>query len=561
MPTRRGSLFNPHDRRASERTQKDFTKATRELGAYGVDQWARRLLETLREHRRKHQICNRPIIFICHSTGGNVLKRVLVESSEQGQNEIASNTLAIFFMAVPHHGSSVLSKDQYVREVQYQLRLKLEMSRVLRKDFLLRDSNENLEEMNFRFVTDMMGVKIYSFAETQDTLLTLPSAPMRGNVHDTVFRECIVDSRSGELGTAQVPVEDEEFLQLDLSHTELPRFTGQDPQYQAFLDEVARLVNRYDDGDRKKARQLKSAIMEEVKIHVHQFYPVDSQMKVLLAKPTLEAFLKHGPKKAMDDRLQGKDTDLSSRNHANRDEYDFYVRFEPLETPIVKVENTDHPASPLEDVTNRLTTPQSPVPKSIHTHRPPVPGEPPSEVQPELLTLEEPSQSKNVRFASGSDGGDVSPEDPTASMKLPDETSGFRWIHVPFTHPGWVHQILGRIARDKGNRTLHDHILKDKLWFSQHNQSRHASPHARFVRSSVKFLFPSGMENEVGNESIPSTWIPSGCDDVQMVAYMPYLHWDSFANMEHRFNVIKRRLRRPRPIPKDVLEGKSTEHK
>ena len=566
VPTRRGSFIHPHDRKASERIHRDFSRATKELGAYGVDQWAQRLLETLRRHRANHKIEKRPIIFISHSTGGNVLKRVLVESSEHGQNEIASNTLAILFMAVPHHGSSVLSKEQYVREVQYQLRLKLEMSRVLRRDFMLKDSNESLEDMNFRFVTNMMGVKIYSFAETQDTLLTLPA--MRGSVHDTVFRECVVDSRSGELGTAQVPVEDEEFLQLDLSHTELPRFAGQDPQYQAFLAEVARLVNRYDDVDRSKARKLKSDIMEEVKIHVHQFYPIDNQMKVLLAKPTLEDFLKHGPKKAMDERLDGKDPDFNSRNQSSRDEFDLYVHVGPsLDTPSVKVENTDLLASPLEDVTNKLTPPHSPTPKSIHTHRPPIPGETPLEDLPKEVTLEEPSQPKTVRFASSPDvgdvtpGGDVTPEDPLASMKLPDESTGFRWIHVPFTHPGWVHQILGRIARDKGNRLLHDHILKGKLWFSQHNQSRHASPHARFVRSSVKFLFPSGMENETGNENIPSTWIPSGCDDIQMVAYMPYLHYDSFANMESRFNVIKRRLQRARPIPPDVLNGKSTEHK
>ena len=100
----------------------------------------------------------------------------------------------------------------------------------------------------------------------------------------------------------------------------------------------------------------------------------------------------------------------------------------------------------------------------------------------------------------------------------------------------------------------------DKMWFSQHNQSRHASPHARFVRPSVKCLLPKSSEKHVDTGiSTPS----SAIEDVQFVAYLPYLHWDSFRNLQKRADIIRLRRKQlhARPIARDVASGKSMEHK
>lgn len=78
------------------------------------------------------------------------------------------------------------------------------------------------------------------------------------------------------------------------------------------------------------------------------------------------------------------------------------------------------------------------------------------------------------------------------------------------------------------------------------------------MRPSAKFLFPEGTD-----KSEPGRMIPSTCDDVQTVAYLPYLHWDSYRNMTKRAGIIDRRLNQllATPIPADISEGKSTEHK
>ena len=55
----------------------------------------------------------------------------------------------------------------------------------------------------------------------------------------------------------------------------------------------------------------------------------------------------------------------------------------------------------------------------------------------------------------------------------------------------------------------------------------------------------------------------SAINDVQLVIYLPYLHWDSFKHMQERAALIKRRHedKRPRPIDPDIVNGKSMENK
>ncbi len=145
-------------------------------------------------------------------------------------------------------------------------------------------------------------------------------------------------------------------------------------------------------------------------------------------------------------------------------------------------------------------------------------------------------------------------------MMISASSERFKWIHVPFTHAGWVPHVLTTISQEKEDLSLHTTLLMDKMWFSQHNQSRHASPHARFVRPSVKCLLPKGSEKHV--DTGISTPL-SATEDVQFVSYLPYLHWDSFRNLQKRAEIIKLRREQPhaRPVAKHVANGKSMEHK
>ena len=431
-----------------QRSADHYVDNEKAVAQYSVKDWAERLLKALRKNREERGAVNRPLIFVCHSTGGNVLKRALIEKEGAMElNNIARETIAITFFAVPHQGSSVLSKGQYVQEIQAHLRLKWAMSDRLRQDFRLIDQNEALQSLNHRFAVDLAGVKIHSYAETADTNLMLLRS-VNAEDRETVFRECIVDGRSGKLGTPQVPVEDEDFMQLDLSHTELPRFTGQDDQFNMYIEAIEKLVNGYNDTHRTAYRRLKDSIMNDVKIHVHQFYTDEDQMKILLAKPTLSAFLRFGPDQAMNERLEGRDTDMTHDKAPDRPQLNLHPASEPQEVPSFKVETVDTERSSDEHTPDRLTPPHTPLPKNIHTHRPPEIVSPQDTSAPGKLGLGPPSQpsSKAVRFAPGSPLTSPTKPKPSAALRLPEKGTGFRWIHVPFTHPGWVHQILCTIS-------------------------------------------------------------------------------------------------------------------
>ncbi|MDI1487499.1 MAG: hypothetical protein OHK93_006769 [Ramalina farinacea] len=297
-----------------------FRETGRRLDDFGVEDWANRLYEFLFSFQqisarpvlsdRSYQT-NRPIIFICHSTGGNVLKHALTKRSEGVPNPIALNTIGITFFGVPHHGSSVLSNDEYVQTVQAHLGLKWKMSGRLRQDFRLRDENQELERLNHRFAVDIVGVKIFNYVEMADTNLRVLTDENSGE-STTIIRLCVVDSRSGKLGTPQVPMEDEDFMQLDVTHTDLPRFTDQQDQYDSFVSEIGKLVREFKESDRVEYRLLQKAINTEVKVHVHQFYEDKGSIKILMTQPTLNRFLEVGPSRAIMDEIEGRDKNIRS---------------------------------------------------------------------------------------------------------------------------------------------------------------------------------------------------------------------------------------------------------
>ena len=126
---------------AHKKSAEEFAAGEAQVAAFGVAEWADRLFEIVQEHRRAQGTDERPILFICHSTGGIVVKHALSKKSSDGQNSIASCCLGVTFFSAPHHGSSVLSDPEYVQTVRNHLGLKWEMSENLRQDFLLRSAD------------------------------------------------------------------------------------------------------------------------------------------------------------------------------------------------------------------------------------------------------------------------------------------------------------------------------------------------------------------------------------------------------------------------------------
>lgn len=557
-------MVKPHEDPTHQRSAEAYTKAESAVAEYGVRDWADRFLRILTDHRRTQGTDKRPILFISHSTGGIVVKHVLSKKPEG--EKIAALCLGITFFATPHHGSSVLSKAEYVQNVQTQLGLKWEMSETLRNDFTLR--NVDLDNLNNKFALNVVGLKIYSYVEISDTILMVPTNDTSGETLIPV-RECIVDSRSGKLGTPELPYEDEEVIPLNTTHVGTPIFKDEDVLYGYYLEEITAFVKGFSLQERAEYHILNRDIMTHTKVEVHQFYLAGTQgepgsVKILTAHPSLQKFLEQGPAECMKERVRGED-DIADKGESNGSIQKAMVsrpESEPV-APLLTITNVDIEETSSEaSSTNRLLTLAPPFvapQKSIHTRRPTldpnVSGEPTANLTPKKPT-------KTVQFSDNTDYKDVDEvrrPQRAALFPLPGPSSErFKWIHVPFCHSGWVPHVLTTISQERNDPALHRQLLIDKMWFSQHNRSRHASSHARFVRPMARCLLPKSADKHDG-----ITTPLSANNEIQFAVYLPYLHWDTFKNMQRQAAIIKKRSEQAhaRPVDPEIARSPSITHK
>lgn len=499
----------------------------------------------------------RPTLFICHSTGGIVVKQALIRKPPAGESDIAALCLGVTFFATPHYGSSILSGPEYVKTVQKNLVLKWEMSQHLRHQFLLR--NTDLKTLNYKFAVSIGGVKVISYIENMDTNLTVLSTNHTGVESLTTIRLFIVDSRSGKLSTPEVSLENEEIFQLNATHVGAPRFQGEDQLYRYYVEEIVAFVEGYSPEETAAYHALKNDIMTGVEIDVHQFYESTLGMKIISTHPCLQSFLELGPAKCMEDRLCGIDG--------------------PSDGPMIDIRRASEPAAPMlmvntaetdeasdasgAELTSLLATTAAVPPRNRSTELPSMTMDSEDSASSGLLTPT-PIEDVHCRGTPANDTGNTIQSERLQRRRLfplPGPSSDrFKWIHVPFSNTGWVPHVLTTISQEKGDLSLHAKVLMDKMWISQHNRSLHASPHARFVRPSVRCLLPPNIEqSHRGGVPTPS----SATGDTQIVVYLPYLHWDSFKNLQKREAVITRRRKQPQdlPIAKDVALGRSMERK
>ena len=550
------------------KSAEDFAVAESEVADYGVAEWADRFLRILRDHRQTQGTDQRPILFVCHSTGGIVVKHVL--SRKPDGEKIAAACLSVTFFATPHHGSSVLSEPEFVQTVRNHLGLKWEMPEALRRDFTLR--NNDLETLNNKFALNVVGVKIYSYNEISDTHLLVPTNDSSGETL-TPIRQCFVDSRSGRLSTTELPFEDEEIIPLNTTHVGAPIFQDENILYGYYIDEIAAFVKGFRADERAAYHALNNDIMTGTEVDVHQFYAVGTpgepgSMKILTAHPSLQTFLDCGPAECMQQRLRGDD---DTGNRAGNGSIRPAIELKPASgtsAPTLTITSVDS-----EDAfsnasgsppTPTLSPPPIPQPKNIHTRRPSLTPDVPDAKSPRTLFPEtaapkKPTKSVQYTEQPHKDMDQIRRPQRTHLFPLPSSSSErFKWIHVPFCHAGWVPHVLTTVSQEKNDPGLHTTLLMDKMWFSQHNRSRHASSHARFVRPMAKCLSPRGAERSDGMAT------PIGTHhDVQFIVYMPYLHWDTFKNMQKQSAMIKQRIQQAhaRPVIQEVAESKSLEHK
>ena len=350
-------------------------------------------------------------------------------------------------LATPHRGSSVLSEPEYVQTVQKTLGLKWEMSEHLRQEFSLQ--NRDLETLDSRFGPKSLGMKIWSFVETRETQLEVLSTGDVGGETLTKVKLSIVDSRSAVLSTTDVPVEEEEVIRLNATHVGVPRFANDDSIRRRYLNDLANFIQQFSAQEQEAHRQLALSIMTDIHVGVHQFYEAgppggheNGPLKVWEERPTLGEFLEKGPAQCLRRRMRTP-VEEHNMNVRPRSSMNFRRSTEPVAPKIVVAPPTELPEAiqPRADG-NSLSAPAREKPASIHTRRPsltPRESTEPIERNGRLAPEAASTRTTPVMDDRYRDIDDERRPQKPPTFQLPSSNRDrFRWIHVPYTHAGWV---------------------------------------------------------------------------------------------------------------------------
>ena len=168
------------------------------LASYSLKDWADRFLQEVARLRDAKGLESRPVAFICHSTGGLVLKTALCKKARLEHTDLASLCVGITFFATPHRGSSVLSRPEFSRAIQDNLHLKWEMSDLLKSELSL--GNHQLELLNHAFGSHALGIPIWNYIETLETQLKV-LMELEDGESLTKLKLRVVDPQSAEIST------------------------------------------------------------------------------------------------------------------------------------------------------------------------------------------------------------------------------------------------------------------------------------------------------------------------------------------------------------------------
>ncbi|PYH45433.1 LipA and NB-ARC domain protein [Aspergillus saccharolyticus JOP 1030-1] len=221
---------------------------------------AETLASGLAANRNLRRCSERPIIFVCHSLGGLVVKRALIYcrsvSNERIQHlrSIYVSTYGILFLGTPHNGSDVAKWGALLQNI---------CSAVMPKKFMessphlvkaLKTNNETLQNINSLFADMTSRFHIYFFHETLST-----------DVKGT--RELIVDESS-----AAPYMEGVERMGIEADHRHMCKFDNEDsPGYEAVAEALLRysgdapatIHERWNE-ERKARRLMKETIAREM---------------------------------------------------------------------------------------------------------------------------------------------------------------------------------------------------------------------------------------------------------------------------------------------------------
>ncbi|KAJ5412605.1 uncharacterized protein N7487_006964 [Penicillium crustosum] len=560
-----------------------------DLGDDKIDTLGEKLLNQLRSER-KHEPSRRPIFLICHSTGGLVVKAALALASREPSQSILTSCHGIAFFATPHQGSTYLSADEYAPSISHLLHLEKETPAALRRQ--LRPRQERLWHLSNQFKTLSADMKVWSFLETVDSTMYVVDAETNNLLE---FHVPITSIRSGLLN-----IEHEQELPMATDHAGTATFDGQESTRDRFLQELGDAADTAVEISKREDTPLD--VEKKVMVQINGFFEdtalglsEETPLKLWSTTVSLEDYLSRGPSACLRERLgrvqpsglddssiSSFDSPRSSYITPSSDPHDHHhdhpeEKPRALRPPLPYRQSFDDPSGPspkihiteaeregyLNDSQSETPPPPEeqkrkssltkalgliPLKRSHHRsasdsssqgsiERPPSSSSTSQPVQSPFLAI---PKSTRDRINQDADRPDIPRAVPRFDRPEAD-TEKLMWIHVPYTHTGWVSQVIRRACQDRQEPNFVRKFINDENWYFRFNRARHLEPHARFVKPAC--IHSRQMD------------IPQGLTDVaedpQLALYAPYLHWDTYRNLILRRKVVQDRLKqgRSRPVP------------
>jgi hypothetical protein len=98
-PEERSLEIKPRAHAEHQLSVEKYRRTQEQLDEFGISDWAERLWRCLQKQRNSKELRRRPIVFICHSSGGIVVKSALSLKPGQREADVAACCLWIAFFS------------------------------------------------------------------------------------------------------------------------------------------------------------------------------------------------------------------------------------------------------------------------------------------------------------------------------------------------------------------------------------------------------------------------------------------------------------------------------
>ncbi|TGO92257.1 hypothetical protein BPOR_0007g00410 [Botrytis porri] len=283
------------------RSRKDLSMARVLLYDHGypkdgdtLKQLASRLLDSIRKLRSIEKE-NRPLFFVCHSTGGLVLKIALTDARRRGDS-ILHDCYGVTFFATPHRGSSYLSQLGFSGSIRTIMGLSRELPISITRQLEL--DHYSLKQIGKDFKALATELKVWTFFETIDSNITCPDQGKPFHAPITSIKSAILNLRN------------ESVYPLVSTHTKCAAFgSANEHTKEAYLAALASMVKQA--CKLSKLTHFELNLEGRVEVEINGFYEGfatirtnEPPIRVWSTNRSLHDFRRDGPIKLLKERRE-----------------------------------------------------------------------------------------------------------------------------------------------------------------------------------------------------------------------------------------------------------------